>query len=364
MSKLFNVIPGADTACILLYGNIGGHDKVEAAEFVSELMDLQSRYSHIEVRINSYGGEVYEGIAICNALRNSAADIDIYVDGIAASIASVIALCGKPLHMAKFARLMLHQVTGSAYGTVEEMRRAADEAEDAQKMLAQIIAGKCRMTEEQVTAKYFSGGDHWIGAQEALAMGLADSVYDVTDVDAGPETAAYDIYRLTINRLEGQPQNHNDMALFEDLRQSVSTLKDAATEKDVLQRVAALENDAAKVPALQSRVKELEDSLSRSRKAAHGAIIDQAVADGRMREEQRESMMALLDSDEENARKLIDSLPKKTARIRDYVDGKGGSANDLENMTWDQIDRANRLQELKDNYPELYEKKFKETFNK
>lgn len=364
MSKLFNVIPGADTACILLYGNIGGHDKVEAADVVSELMDLQSRYSHIDVRINSYGGEVYEGIAICNALRNSSADISIYVDGIAASIASVIALCGKPLHMAKFARLMLHQVSGAAFGTANDMRRAADEAESAERMLAEIIAGKCRMSVAEVTEKYFSGGEHWISADEALSMGLADSIYDVPGVSPSQEATSEDIYNLT-NRLGiSQPQNHNDMALLEDLRQNVSTLKDAATERDVLQRVASLENEAAKVPALQSRVKELEDSLSRSRKAAHGAIVGQAVADGRIREEQRESMMALLDSDEANARKLIDSLPKKAARIRDYVDGNGGGSTDLEKMSWDQIDRANRLQELKDRYPELYEKKFKETFNR
>ena len=77
MSRLFNIIPGPDSACILLYGNIGGHDRVDAAQVVSELMELQSKYRRIDVRINSYGGEVYEGIAICNALRSSGADINI-----------------------------------------------------------------------------------------------------------------------------------------------------------------------------------------------------------------------------------------------------------------------------------------------
>ena len=363
MSRLFNIIPGPDSACILLYGNIGGHDKVDAAQVVSELMELQSKYRSIDVRINSYGGEVYEGIAICNALRSSGADINIYVDGIAASIASVVALCGKPLHMARFARLMLHQVTGSAYGTAEEMRRAADEAEDAQRMLAQIIAGKCRMTEEQVTAKYFSGGEHWIGAQEALAMGLADSVYDVADVDAGPETATDDIYRLMTNRLEGQPQNHKEMALIDELRRNVSKLKDAASEKEMLQLVASLENEAAKVPALQKRLAELETGLKASRRAAHEALVDRAVSEGRLRAEQKESVMALLESDEENAAKLIGSLPKKTARVQDYLRDEG-EAGDLAKMSWDEIDRANRLQELKDRFPDLYERKFNETFKK
>ena len=57
----------------------------------------------VDVRINSNGGEVYSGIAIFNALKNSKADITIYVDGIAASMASVIALCGKPVQMSRYA---------------------------------------------------------------------------------------------------------------------------------------------------------------------------------------------------------------------------------------------------------------------
>lgn len=363
MTRIFNVIPGKDAACILLYGNIGGDDRVSAADVVAELMTLQSQYRRIDVRINSYGGEVYEGIAICNALRNSDADINIYIDGIAASIASVIALCGKPLHMSRFARLMLHQVSGGAYGTAEEIRQAADEAENAQKTLAQIIADRCRMSVEEVSGKYFSGGNHWINADEALRMGLIDSIYDTDGEQPEPAASPDDIYRFT-NRLNSQPQKQSDMALIDELRKRPS-FANAATEEDLMQHIIGLENEAAKVPALQNRITQLEDEQKKNRRAAHEAVVNQAISEGRITEEQKDTFMNLLESDEANTKTLLATMPKKQTRVVDFIGGgASGSGKDLEAMSWDEIDRAERLAELKNKHPELYQKKFNETFKK
>lgn len=362
MKKILNIIPGADVACILLYGDIGRGERVGAADVVAELLDLQNRYDRIDVRINSYGGEVYEGIAICNALRNSKAEINIYIDGIAASIASVIALCGKPLHMSRFAKLMLHKVSGGAYGTAEEIRQAAQEAENAEKTLAQIIANKCRIPADEVERRYFSGGNHWINAEEALEMGLIDSIYDIDgDVPSGSSNPE-EIYRMT-NRLNIQPQKDNDMAFLDEVRSKIS-LNDAATEQEILQHIAELENEAAKVPALNNRIEILEEERRESRKRANEALLNQAVSEGRIKEDQKSTFMNLLDSDPENATKLLETLPKSRTRIVDFIGGKGTQTEEkeLSEMSWDEIDRANRLAELKNKYPELYVKKFEEQF--
>ncbi len=363
MNKIFNIISDSNSACILLYGNIGGGDRVSSADVVSELLRLQAQYNKIDVRINSYGGEVYEGIAICNALRNSSADINIYIDGIAASIASVIALCGKPLHMSRFARLMLHQVSGGAYGTAEDIRRVAAEAETAQKTLAQIIADRCRMSPEDVEEKYFSGGEHWISSNDALEMGLIDSIYDMEgeapEVSATPD----DIYKFT-NRLTSQPNKQNEMAFLDEVRKNPS-FTNASSEADVLGRIARLENDAAKVPALQQRISELENEQKENRRTAHEALLNQAVSEGRIKAEQKETFMNLLSSDEANTKTLLESLPKRQAKIVDFIGGGApGNGNDLASMSWDEIDRSGRLAELKNSYPELYRKKFDETFKK
>lgn len=361
--KLFNnVIPGQDAACILLYGEIGWQDKVDAASVVSELMAIVKQYRRVDVRINSLGGEVFSGIAISNALRSVEADINIYVDGVAASIAAVIALCGKPLHMSRFSRLMLHQVSGGTYGTADQMREAAKSIEAVTDNIAELIAGKCRMSAEDVRAKYFSGGDHWIGAKEALDMGLVDSIYDMA-ATPDPSADPRGIYEFT-NRLKDQPQKDNiDMTLLEMLKARPS-FKNAADENAVMAHIVKLEEEAAKVPALQNRISELETSVADSRKAVHEALLRNAVREGRIQESQKEIYLNLLKNDEEMTMKLLDSLPVKKASIKDFIatGAAGSDAAGLAGMSWDEIDRANRLGELKDRYPDLYRAKFKESF--
>ena len=137
------MIPSPDVACILLYGEIGDKwDGVTDADIVRELRDYESLYGKIDVRINSIGGSVYAGIAIFNALRESKADITIYVDGVAASIASVIAMCGKPVYMSQYARLMIHNVQGGCWGNKEELKQTMEHIEQLEETLADIYSSK------------------------------------------------------------------------------------------------------------------------------------------------------------------------------------------------------------------------------
>lgn len=153
--QFFNIIPEEDRATILLYGDIGEGDKVESGRIVSELLSLQSRYRRIDVRINSRGGDVFSGMAIYNTLRRSKSEIAIYVDGLAASIAAIIALCGKPLHMSPYAKLMLHSVSGGTWGNASVLRQTADQMERLQKDLAEMIAGRCGMEPADVLENSF-----------------------------------------------------------------------------------------------------------------------------------------------------------------------------------------------------------------
>ena len=154
MNRFFNMIPGNDACCILLYGDIGEYEDVRSGDIARELIEAEAAYKKIDVRINSNGGDVYAGIAIFNAFRNSKADITIYVDGIAASMASVIALCGKPVKMSKYARLMLHSVSGGCYGNKTELRRCLEEVEALENTLCQMYAPKLGISEEEIRARY------------------------------------------------------------------------------------------------------------------------------------------------------------------------------------------------------------------
>ena len=368
----FNVIlprKEEDAVGILLYGYIGqnGQDPVDSAAVVTEIKELSSRYKNIDVRINSMGGEVYAGLAIFNALKESDANIHIYIDGVAASMAAVIALCGKPLHMSRYSRLMLHSVSGGVSGSSQYIRAYADQIDALTNTLVGIVAERAGMSADDVRAKWFEGSDHWISAQEALDMKLADSIYDMHDGQAPAENATAEaIYEFT-NRLHSQPQINENMVILEELRK-MSSFTDVTTDEQAVAAVAKLENEAAKVPALEARLEALENEKKQATAQARNAYLDQAVADGRIQEAQKAQVLALMEHDEAGVKAVIDSMPKGAGRISTFI-GKDGKANQsaraqLEAMSWDEIDRAERLAELKNNYPDLYQAKYNETFNK
>lgn len=162
-------------------------------------MEAERVSRRIHIRINSNGGEVYSGIAIFNALRQSKADIRIYVDGIAASMASVIALCGKPVEMSRYARLMLHSVSGGCYGNKQDLQRCMEEIESLESSLSEIYSERLGLDPDTIRQTYFDGEDHWLTAQEALDLGFIDGIYDADPVPEDSTPAQ--IYTLFNNRL-------------------------------------------------------------------------------------------------------------------------------------------------------------------
>ena len=365
----FNVLlprKDEDAVAILLYGQIGSGEKmVDSAAVVAELMGLADRYKNIDVRINSMGGEVYAGMAIFNALRSSDANINIYVDGVAASMAAVIALCGRPLHMSKYARLMLHQVSGGIMGTAAQIRSYADQVDALTNVLVDVVAERAGMKPDEVKTKWFDGEDHWITAQEAVNLKLADSVFDMKDGAVPAENATAEaIYEFT-NGLLSQPQNNENMAIIEELKKR-SSFQNATTEEQVLAEVSRLENEAAKVPALEAENAKLKAEKAASEKAVHEALVNQAIADGRIQAAQKDQYLALMAKDYEGVKAILDGMPKGAGRIADFTNNQNGNQTarqQLEAMSWDQIDKAERLAELKNNYPDLYKAKMEAKFN-
>ncbi len=201
-----------NTAEILIYGDIFRWDGcVNAGDFVRELKALEQTCKKINVRINSYGGDVFEGIAIFNAIRNSACDIDTYIDGIAASMGSVIAMAGKKVYMSKFARLMTHKPSGGAWGTSDLLRRAADEIDDCEKILSDIYVTKTGMLEKKVKSDLLNGQDNYFSAQKAKELGLIDDIYDGPEVDLPDSVTdfkeAFNVYQAKLDNKYSTTEN-------------------------------------------------------------------------------------------------------------------------------------------------------------
>lgn len=365
-SKFFNYVPKSDGgATILLYGDVGPWGDIDSQRVVTELLALEGEYNSIDVRINSTGGDVFTGIAIFNALRQSKADIKIYVDGIAASIAGVIALCGKPLYMSQYARLMLHKVSGGAYGSAKELRETADLIENLEGSLAEMVAQRANLTKEEVHSRYFADGkDHWLTAKEALALGMIDGIHDLPDPPALDESSSTDdIYQVFNNRLETEAQEPTTMALLDEIKRIPSFAN--ATEADIVTR---LQNQAVKLEEKDKKITNLEERIAELEAKELEALLNTAVTDGRITQEQKPTYLNLLKSDRANAEALLASLPKADSGAKQFHSAKqftqptGSGANKFHGKTWRELDKANLLAEYKKYDPEGFASLYKDEF--
>ena len=161
-----------DTAEIVIYDEIGAFG-IAAKSFLDELKAL-GPVAELTLRINSPGGSVFDGVAIYNALKRHQARVTVWIDGIAASIASMIAMAGDEVVMPENAMLVLHDPSGLVAGTAADMRATADALD---KMAAAMVAAyrdKSGAGDAEVEA--LMATETWLSAEEAVELGLADRV--------------------------------------------------------------------------------------------------------------------------------------------------------------------------------------------
>lgn len=161
----------ADHADVLIYDYIGWGG-VTAADFAKELQAVQAKT--ITVRLNTPGGDVFDGLAIHNSLRAHGATIKVKVDGLAASIGSIIAMAGSTITMGESAFLMIHNPWALIIGNAKDMRDMADTLDKIGSSLAGVYATRPNITKEQ--AQGWMNAETWFTADEAVAAGLADAV--------------------------------------------------------------------------------------------------------------------------------------------------------------------------------------------
>lgn len=176
---------GNKAAEINIYGDIGESwwgESVTAKQFVKDLAALD--VDTLTVRINSYGGSVADGIAIYNAIKRHKASTTVAIDGVAVSIASLIAMAGDSVEMADNALMMIHAPWTYAGGNAVDLREAADLLDKFASAMSSSYADKTGKTVEAVMSWLTDGIDHWFSAAEAKAEGLVDNVTDALPVAA------------------------------------------------------------------------------------------------------------------------------------------------------------------------------------
>ncbi len=169
-----NSAAGAE-AEILIYGDIGGSwwDEGITGESISkEIAAIDAE--EINVRVNSGGGLVFEGLAIYNALARHSAKIIMHVDSIAASIASVILMAGDEIRISEGAQVMVHKPWSGLYGDANALRKEAEILDKLEGGIIDIYAA--RTGAKRADLESWVNSETWFTGQEAVDAGFADSM--------------------------------------------------------------------------------------------------------------------------------------------------------------------------------------------
>lgn len=215
---MFQINAKGKRAEILLYDNIGEglFGGISAQGFMDELKGHAS-VNAIDLRLNSGGGDVFDGLAIHNALVRHPARVTTHVDGLAASIASVIAMAGDEIRMADNAMMMIHDPWTWAMGSAEELRKQAGTLDKIRDTLLATYTGRTGADQAEISGMMTA--ETWMDAQEAVSRGFADAVTEPMAQAAHVNMQAFN-YQHTPERLKlrGSP-------LMDDYRRKIETLE-------------------------------------------------------------------------------------------------------------------------------------------
>jgi ATP-dependent protease ClpP protease subunit len=166
---------GNKSAELMIYDMIGGWDGVTAKRVADDLKSL-GRVDVINVRLNSFGGEVFEGYAIYNQLKRHPARVEVDIDGAACSIASIIACAGDTVRMARNAMYMIHDPAGAAFGSSKDMRKTADLLDQVREQLVETYVQRTGLSAAAVSD--YMSAETWFKAAEAAELGFVNQVTD------------------------------------------------------------------------------------------------------------------------------------------------------------------------------------------
>ena len=198
--RFFNLVVNDDVADLDIYGDIVSEawawdDSDMSAWRLSRKLEELAGVSQINVNINSYGGEVAEGIAIYNALKRHSAKIVTRCDGMACSIASVIFMVGDERIMYAPSMLMIHNASSYVgFATAAELRKAAEDNDKITSMSKAAYMESVSISEEELTE--LMDAETWITPEEALEMGFATCIETSGAIDAPAQDARHAAFEL------------------------------------------------------------------------------------------------------------------------------------------------------------------------
>ncbi len=200
-----------DEATIYLYDAIGGFWGVDAQQFVKDLNNLNADTIHL--RINSPGGDVFDGRAIQTALRQHSARVVAHVDGIAASAATYVALGADEVEISEGAFFMIHKGWTLQIGNADDMRETAGLLDKVDASISKDYQRKTGIDAEQI--EQWMSDETWFSAEEALEHGFVDRIFEGEDVENSAfNLAAYANTPKALTEPKEKPKNSPDREML------------------------------------------------------------------------------------------------------------------------------------------------------
>lgn len=273
---------GSD-AEILIYDQIGIDSRtgegLTAKAFAEKLTSL-GKIKNINVRINSSGGSVFDGTAIYNTLKNNPAKVTTIIDGAALSVASIIAMAGDEIRMAKNGYLMIHDPHAIAVGGADDMRKMAEMLDVVKSSLVTTYAERSKQPADKI-AKMMTA-ETWMTASEAKDLGFVDSVtdslavaasYDATNFANAPEGFMSLVNSKPIPKQETKPMAEDTKPQPATIAEIKANCEGASSEFIIAQ----IEAGATLAQALTAHTKSVVAKL-KSEAEAHAKQIADAKA--------------------------------------------------------------------------------------
>ena len=228
-----------DNAELFIYGDIASDaykwsdTDVSANDIINKLQGVHAK--NIDVYINSYGGEVAQGLAIYNALKRHDAKVTTYVDGFACSIASVIAMAGDVRKMYDNSLLMIHNAWTVAQGNAAELEKAAEDLKVINEATKKAYLEVINISESELTA--LLDAETWLTAEKAVEMGFATEVIAAKKPVKASASALDVIYNMVTKAAEIPPEPEEEPEQETNIESVLA---------DIVARVEKLENEVFK----------------------------------------------------------------------------------------------------------------------
>lgn len=213
MKKYYDLVTTGQNAEICIYGDITSwpwkDGDASSAGMVQAIKALPENISNINIRINSYGGEVAEGLAIYNTLKTCGKYVTTTIDGFACSAASMIFMAGTERIINNSSLLMIHNALTYTVGNAEQLRKEADDLEKINEQIIKTYMEHVNITIDEV--KKMMDDETWITPEEALEKGFASEIGNVPESENVMNSARKLIFdslvqKQPLNKIENQGQ--------------------------------------------------------------------------------------------------------------------------------------------------------------